>query len=853
MRVRSALLFTFMLALTTASLAQDGSSPDPQPIPVPNAPPPAGSDPNDSGYTSPYLLNYDWTNADPNIDDSRLRREANRQRRGSDPNFAGNIMDQAAQERAAYFQLLIGAAFAPGIPIWTSLGPTKSNHIQNGVLVTVTDSGRARTILPHPTDPNIMYFLTSSGGLWKTTNFQKNKPDWVSKTDALATTSGGAAAFGRTPDTIYLGLGDPFDGNQAAGAFVLKSTDGGTTWGPAVRLTLGSTSATSIRDLKVDTSGAQDVVLVATDIGLFRSANGGTTFTLNLSLPLIYVTPVGAFLQPEWSIVNTSKGWVVSTESPFVGAPQTAATDGVGKLAVSTDHGATWQPLAALSETFPPPTGTIKAGRITLGAGANGDAIVYAFTATQNDGRQLDLFRSTDGGANWTPLGLPFKTPVNPNPDATNMNVMGGQAFYNQMVLVDPNDANRNTVYIGGQLFSTKSVDGGNTWRVLADWLAQFKMPYVHADYHSAAISPVTKQVFFGTDGGLFVSNDGGTSWDDGKNEGIVTELAYSIAVSPNNSQFTIIGTQDNGTFSRVGNTNIWEQSLGGDGIGTAWSRAAVTNDVAFTSFPGSTVVAVNTPPNTQSKWAFARNGINRRFANFFTAYAAPSAAADPTGQVFYTYTSREIYRTDSAGTLWTDIGHTQIPGTVNPPTPTVPPSPGINAARIFRDTTHGIGVSPTADGQNHVAVVCNGGFVVITHNGGATWQQAALIGTVPNWQGFNSTAEWADNTTLYIGSESPVSGSRVAKSTDGGLTFVNASTGLPDVPVARLVVSPVDKNTVYAATFLGVYRTTDGGAHWSRFGAGLPMVEVDDIYIAPDASFLRIGSFGRGVWEIHP
>src|SRR6185312_12892268 len=50
-----------------------------------------------------------------------------------------------------------------------------------------------------------------------------------------------------------------------------------------------------------------------------------------------------------------------------------------------------------------------------------------------------------------------------------------------------------------------------------------------------------------------------------------------------------------------------------------------------------------------------------------------------------------------------------------------------------------------------------------------------------------------------------------------GGLTFVNASTGLPDVPVSRLVVSPLDKNTVFAATFLGVYRTTDGGAHWRR------------------------------------
>jgi hypothetical protein len=850
----SLLILVLCLTFTLPAFSQTGGSADPQPVPLPNAPAPTGSDPNDSGYTSVYLLNHDWTAGPDDADDAFLRLEANRQRRGANPAFVGDVLVQAAQERALNPQLLPGAAAAPGIPQWFNIGPLRSNHIQNGVLRTVTDSGRARTILPHPTNPNILYFLTSSGGLWKTTNFQSNKPNWVALTDGVFTTSGGAAAFGRTPDTIYLGLGDPFDGNASAGAYVLKSTDGGQTWGPAVRLTLGSTSAGSIRDLKVDTSGPIDVVLAATDFGLFRSADGGATFAFNFSSPFLYPTVVGTFAQTVWSIANTSKGWVAATESPVVGIAQTAATDGVGKLAVSTDRGATWQPLASLSETFPAPTGTIQAGRITLGVGASGDAAVYAFTATQRDGSQLDLFRSADGGASWTPLGLRGKTPLNPNPDATNMNLMGGQAFYNHMLLVDPNDPNRNTVYIGGQLSSAKSTDGGASWRILADWLAQFKMPYVHADYHAAAISPVTKQIFFGSDGGLFVSNDNGVTWDDGKNEGIITELAYSIAVSPNNSFFTIIGTQDNGTFSRVASTDIWEQTLGGDGIGTAWSRAAVNQDVAFTSFPGgSTVVAVHTPPNIQNKWAFARNGINRRFGNFFTAYATPSAAADASGQVFFNYTSREIYKTSNAGDLWTDIGHTQIPGTANPPTPTVPPSPGINAARIFRDTPHGIGVSPTPDGQNHVAVVCNGGFVVVTHNGGATWTQAALIGTVPGWQGFNSNAEWADNTTLYIASESPISASRVAKSTDGGLTFVNASTGLPDVPVSRLVVSPLDKNTVFAATFLGVYRTTDGGAHWSRFGAGLPFVEVDDIYMAPDASFLRIASFGRGVWEIHP
>ena len=44
------------------------------------------------------------------------------------------------------------------------------------------------------------------------------------------------------------------------------------------------------------------------------------------------------------------------------------------------------------------------------------------------------------------------KVPVNPNEEQPNMDIMLGQAFYNHMLLVDPADPSRNTVYIGGQL-----------------------------------------------------------------------------------------------------------------------------------------------------------------------------------------------------------------------------------------------------------------------------------------------------------------------------------------------------------------------------------------------------------------
>jgi hypothetical protein len=428
------------------------------------------------------------------------------------------------------------------------------------------------------------------------------------------------------------------------------------------------------------------------------------------------------------------------------------------------------------------------------------------------------------------------------------------------MVLVDPADKSRNTVFLGGQLSSVKSTDGGATWKIIANWLAQFGLPYVHADYHAAAAfiqhhdgdndndDNRPSMLLFGTDGGLFVSFDRGKSWNDDRNEGIVSLLGYTINSNPQTPETAIMGLQDNGTFVRRGASKVWEQPIGGDGIGTGWSQAnnnTVLGTVEFSDIFRSS--ADN--PLLQSEFTEAVNGIDPgpmgAFTQFFTSLATPHASADPSGRAFFTYTAAAVYETTNGARHWGNIGQNGLEGT---------PSKGISAARVFRDAVHGIGVSPSPNGGlDRVAVVCNGGFVEVTHNGGKLWHEASLIDTVPNWQGFNANAEWADNHTLYIASESPFSGARVAKSSDGGLTFSDSSTGLPDLPVNRVLATPGNPSVLYAGTFLGVYRSTDAGATWSRFGNGLPQVEVHDLYMPPDGSFLRIATYGRGVWEIKP
>src|SRR5437867_3972907 len=192
---------------------------------------------------------------------------------------------------------------APG-PKWVNIGPTGADYEQNGSFTGfVIDSGRARTILPHPTNPDIVYFLTSGGGLWMTSNFTASPPTWQPLTDGLVSTSGGSVAFGRTPSVLYLGLGDPFDVINVAGVMV-KSIDGGTTW--SAPFDLGNPFA--VRDVKVDlsvgTTTATDIVLVATDAGLFRSADGGTSYS--------QVALGGTMGLNVWSIVKTSVGWLAS-------------------------------------------------------------------------------------------------------------------------------------------------------------------------------------------------------------------------------------------------------------------------------------------------------------------------------------------------------------------------------------------------------------------------------------------------------------------------------------------------------------------------------------------------------------
>ena len=337
--------------------------------------------------SGPRALSKSASRAAPGTarEDPRARLNAQREDRGiTSAASLENLRHQRRAHRSEPKSAVFGSPLATSTgPSWVPIGPTGADYEQNAISYFQRDSGRARRILPHPTDPNTVYFLTSGGGLWVSHDFSAAQAHWRPLTDFLSTTSGGSVAFGRTPSVLYLGTGDPFDVVNVGGSMA-KSIDGGTTWG--AEFDLGSSA--SVRDVAVDASAPTDIVLVATDFGFYRSTDGGTTYVLTAS------GPGGPFeAKSMWNIVQTSAGWLASAQACTLKPATSCGT--AGQLYISTDHGATWNLIPNIGGIFS------GAGRTSLAVAVPGDAVVYAFAENAASTDQLDLFRSSDGGLNW--------------------------------------------------------------------------------------------------------------------------------------------------------------------------------------------------------------------------------------------------------------------------------------------------------------------------------------------------------------------------------------------------------------------------------------------------------------------
>ena len=505
------------------------------------------------------------------------------------PEYQQNLLRIAQDEKAK------AAAIADADPatlptvastiVASNIGPAGARSEYNGSYYNAQDSGRVRAIRVHPTDPNTVFIATTGGGVWKTSNFHTAAPTWTPLTDnVLGSVDLGAMDIDPSnPANIYVGTGE--HGDQLPGGAVMKSTTGGATWLTPVLLsgTYSGTrtgtgapvsvnvTATQVRSVLVDPNNSS-VVLAATDVGLFRSIDAGTTFAI-VDLPnlagytvitgsnpasfgvegaydVVYLGQVGGVSQfmvsGDYACPGNSAGsfFLPSVRSSHVincsaatGAVSPVTTGTFGDIWKSTDAGATFSSMRVAGKlptqvaswgTAADPTsnGLQDMGRIGIASSPNQNnpdaAAVYAMGANITDASSYTtlIFNTRDGGATWNKLATRLTLPTNPTTSTScnSMDIGHGQAWYNIGIAADPGDPTR--ALVGGNLCSARTVDGGATWQLSTFWLPSSgtgntndgagPLPYAHADWHTATISRVGGRyvTFAGNDGGLFASYD---------------------------------------------------------------------------------------------------------------------------------------------------------------------------------------------------------------------------------------------------------------------------------------------------------------------------------------------------------
>jgi len=306
-------------------------------------------------------------------DDPALRMQSRILREGLLSPEALLRVQQTAQQELSRSRLQRQAPSAPGAAVATpiapgvlvNVGPEGSTFDWNGVLFGNLDSGRARAILPHPTNNDVLYFANAGGGVWKTFDATAAQPHWESITDEQLPGLGiGSLALDpHSPDSLVLGMGDPFDIPMPG---VFTSDDGGVRWSTPTILTgcyaaappLCGTS-TSVRDLKFN-GGNTGIVLAATNIGLFRNTAHATGSWTLIEMPTtVPHTPMDC-----WSVAWVGRTtWMLACTDD-----SNAGYWGTGYLWRSTDDGASWNPISlpavSLNQTVTPP------GRMTVSSSA---------------------------------------------------------------------------------------------------------------------------------------------------------------------------------------------------------------------------------------------------------------------------------------------------------------------------------------------------------------------------------------------------------------------------------------------------------------------------------------------------
>jgi photosystem II stability/assembly factor-like uncharacterized protein len=629
-------------------------------------------------------------------------------------------------------------------PTWQFVGPSQ------------TDEGwlaRVNALAINQTNTNIIYSGSAKGGLWKTAD---GGSTWANLTDALPSQTIGAVVLDpQNQNTVLFATGEEYRAiNTFSGVGLFRSTNGGTTW-----TQFGATNfaGTRIGDLLISPTNS-NLWMVGAQNGLWITTNGGSTFTQKIN----------------------------ANCSAIVGHPTNGniayAAIAAGSVYKTTDAGNTWNIVLT------PPSGGIF-GRREMAISRSNPNVLYC--VTEGSGTFSSLYKSTDAGATWTALG------GIPNG--------GGQTWYDIVISISPTDENK--VILGGVNLYL-STNGASTWTTITP---------DHTDSHQVQWFPGSSTTFLlGQDSGLYKNTNSGAAANYTKlNFGRGCMEYYDLSTHPTNSELIVAGAQDNGMHLRPGNTFNWQINFGADGFRSAY-QANNANIILGDYQNGNVIRSAN--GGTTWGYVFTVAGGNWN-TPVFNNPATPSE--------FYAG-GTSLHRSTASGAsgTWSVVG-TGFTGSLSD-----------IAMRAGDPNTMYLGSY-------------NGSFWRCSNVTNATPTYTLVGAGLPASAVGGIAVNPANSSEVWVASNRS-SGAQVFRSIDSGATFTAVNGNLPSTAATGIAFNPFNVGQVFISSDSGVFTTTNGGTTWSVMSTGIPTgVMVSGVNVNANTGYLTVSTYGRGAYRI--
>jgi photosystem II stability/assembly factor-like uncharacterized protein len=624
-------------------------------------------------------------------------------------------------------------------------------------------------------------------------------------------------------------------------------------------------------------ASAPDVLYVGTGRGVFRSLDGGRSWT-GAGL----VQPPGPFgSSPPGVTALLVDPRAPTTVYAGLGGRWVGGTTYSRPVFKSTNGGRTWRTLPlrgqpiAISPTQP--------------------STVYA--ATGGPGGTSRVVRSTDGGRSWRTAdgGLPstylWAFAFDPTAPATVYAAMGPQGLfasgdgggswrrlgvppaYGEVTAVAVDGQDPRTLYAGTDAGVIKSLDGGRSWRIANAAMGGHRRDRWYGQVSALVVDPRHSRTLYATAicTGVFKSTDGGHRWSQA-HAGLEPKCgrAFALALDPGAPQRIYVADSSRGVFESLDGGTRWHAANAGLSLSTIFALAAGPQRPG-TVYAAAGGLGLFESSDGGTHWQSLARGIE----------LVDGVTLDPSNpdNVLAVVPGYGVVRSSDAGRTWV-----QAPlGTRYVHAVAISGRVAYAGGRSLFGSTDGgrswrelrllgalgaIDVRALAVAPEDAAVYAGiadfgassaGGLYKSTDSGNSWTRLGALhadVGAI--------ALDPADAATIYV-----AGGGGVFRSSDGGTSWQPVNSGLPrrrfkrrdngkwttyTDGVTALAIDPAHPTTLYAAAFeRGVFRSTDSGRSWQPLNAGLPVLDVLALALDPTDKILYAGTSGGGVVSLYP